>query len=194
MFKVFNSFWILKQGTRKRNFSDQKGWYKLWNHVFSGVMCQPSVYNWRSYPNRCLPRRAGYVQCFWILFWKKEKKWSFIWKLMLHGPFYWLSPRHSMEAQIPRKRTHIPALLPETGYMWACKSYVKIGRHQTVSWRKEVIMWIRKLVCFWPLKTEVGANLIMGALALRQKRGIRAHGRKSSSKDSGDKGHGSFLL
>lgn len=53
-----------------------------------------------------------------------------------------------MEGQIPKRRTHIPALLPETGYIRACKSYVKIGRLQTVSWRKEVIVWNRKLVCF----------------------------------------------
>lgn len=75
------------------------------------------------------------------------------------------------------RSAHIPALLPDTGYMWACKSCVKTGRHQIVSWRKEVIMWNRKLVCFWPLKTEVDANLIMGALALRQESGIHAHAR-----------------
>lgn len=46
-----------------------------------------------------------------------------------------ISQTRHRERQVPKKGTHTPALLPEAGYILAFKSYVKLGRPQTVSWR-----------------------------------------------------------
>lgn len=48
-----------------------------------------------------------------------------------------ISQTRYRERQVPKKGTHTPALLPEAGYVLAFKSYVKLGRPQTVSWRQE---------------------------------------------------------
>lgn len=110
----------------------------LWKCVFSGVMCQPSVYSWRSYANRCLPRRAGYVQHFWIFFLEEEKKWSFILKFLIHRTFYWLSPRHSMErGRYPRR----------------------VLTHQHCCLRQGVYGLVRAMLNLWDTKLPAGGRM-----------------------------------
>ena len=117
----------------------------------------------------------------------------------MHRPFYWLSPRHSMErSRYPRKGlTHQHCCLRQGihGLVRAMMSNLGDTKLSPRGRRLIIPLWSRRLACFSPLETELDTSLIMRALALKQESGLHAYPSNSSSKDSGDKGHqGSFTL